>query len=420
MLRPGGRRVLALVSGALGVALVTAAAAVGLVLASPGAGTGAGTRLWVDGASRSCSDGRSRQEATSAATPWCSVARAAGAVVAGDTVQVLPGTYAGTVRVASSGRPAAPIRFVAPRGGVTLDARGAPAAVVLASVTDVALEGFAVRGARVQGVVVAEAQRIALGGLVVSGNGGPGVQIRQSATVAVTRSRIERNGGTGIFESTGSRGGRYVENEILGNGIDGQPYNGDGLQIGGTGAHVTGNTVRGNGDPGPFEHGIYTAATARHVLIEANVVADNAGSNVKAAGAGGVVRANRLEGGRLGLVLSDNETPAAVHDNLIVGPHRHGVFLTTDRGPARARLWNNTVEVTAPSSWSGDGSGIFVTSAALLDLRGNVVSYAGREGAAGSALHVPDDAQVQGSPRTATGSRPSSPAGGTWSGTATA
>jgi hypothetical protein len=380
--------------------LLVAASALLLLAGALGAGTAPGSAdggpdLWVDGASATCSDGFGRQQAVSPETPWCSVARAAGVAVAGDIVRILPATYVGTVRPAFSGTPGAPIRYVAPLGGVTIDGGGASASVKVVSVTDVAFEGIGITGATVQGVWAYQAQRITLDGLTVRGNGGPGIQLRESASVAVSRSRIEGNGGAGIFESTGSSGGRYVDNQILGNGIDGQPYNGDGLQLGGAGALVAGNTVVGNGDAGPFEHGIYAAASARDVLIEGNVVNGNAGSNVKAAGAGVVVRYNRLEGGRLGLVLSDNETPVTASYNLIFGSYQHGIFLTVDKGPARARLWNNTVVVTSRNAPSGDASAIFVRAAAQLDLRNNIVSYANRDNA-GSALYVLDDAQLQG------------------------
>ena len=367
----------------------------GLGLAPAAGAVEAGTDLWVDAASASCSDSFTRQQAGVPQSPWCSVARAAGAALAGDTVRILPGTYVGSVRPASSGTPTAPIRFVAPQGGVTIDAGGASAAVKLVAVTDIAFEGISVTGAAVQGVWASAAQRLLLADLLVSGNGGPGIQIKESSAVTVSRSRIRGNRGAGIFESTGSADGRYVDNEITGNGIDGQPYNGDGMQIGGTGALVAGNTVVGNGDPGPFEHGIYVAPSAQRVVVEANVVHANAGSNVKAAGSGGVVRYNRLEGGRLGLVLSDNATAVSAYYNLIFGGYQHAVFLTTDKGPARARLWNNTIVVTSRNAPTGDASAIFVKAAAELDLRNNVISYANADNL-GSALYVLDSTQLQG------------------------
>ena len=372
-----------------GLVAVTAAVAPG-----PAAGETA-TTLWVDSGDPSCSDAYTRQEASSAQTPWCSVVRAAVVAGVGDTVWIRPGTYVGTVRPTSSGTPDAPVRYVASEGGVTLDAGGASAAVKLVSVSDVVMEGVAITGASVQGVWAYGAQRILLDGLAVSGNGGPGVQVRESSAVTVSRSRITGNGGAGIFETSGSAENRYVSNEITGNGINGDPYNGDGMQIAGAATYIAGNTIVANGDPGPYEHGIYTAAVATDFLIENNVVSNNAGSNIKAAGSNGVVRYNRLEGGRLGLVLSDNATPVTAYYNLLFGPYQHGVFVTTGTTPARARLWNNTIVVTSRNAATGDASAIFVKAADSLDLHNNLVSYANPDNA-GSALYVLDARQLKG------------------------
>ena len=148
-------------------------------------------------------------------------------------------------------------------GGVTIDAVGDSAAIRVVSVSDVSFEGMAVTGATTQGVWVYAAQRVGLYRLSVRGNGGPGIQIRESQAVVVTRSAIAGNGGAGIFETTGSSDGQYLPNHISGNGINGAPYSGDGIQLGGIRADVAGNTIVGNGDPGPYEHGIYAAAIAR-------------------------------------------------------------------------------------------------------------------------------------------------------------
>lgn len=373
------------------VALAMAGSAVVVLEPAPGRAAG---ELWVDGSDPACSDGRTRLEAESAATPWCSVARAATEAGPGDTVRIRPGTYVGTVRPARSGTPGAPVRYVADGGGVTLDGGGASATVKVVSVSDVSFEGMAVTGGAVQGLWLYGAPRVALRGLTVTGNGGPGVQVRESSGVTVEGSRIAGNGGAGIFESAGSSGNRYVGNEVSANGVNGDPYNGDGLQLAGAGTYVAGNTIVGNGDPGPYEHGIYVAAVATDVVVEGNTVSGNAGSNIKAAGTG-VVRYNRLEGGRLGLVLSDNPAPVTAYYNVVYGPYQHGVFLTTGTTPARARLWNNTVVVTARNAPSGDASAVFVNAAAQLDLRNNLMVYAHADNA-GSAVHVVDKARLQG------------------------
>ena len=161
------------------------------------------------------------------------------------------------------------------------------------------------------------------------------------------------------------------------------------------GAYIAGNTIVGNGDPGPFEHGIYTGPSSRDFLIEGNVISRNAGSNVKAAGSNGTIRYNRLEEGRLGLVLSDNASPVVAYYNLIFGKYQHAVFLTVGSTAAQARLWNNTIVVTARNGDSGDASAVFVKAADLVDMRNNLVSYTNADNA-GIAVNVPDASSVKG------------------------
>lgn len=369
------------------VGLLSVAVAFGAVVGEKAIGD-VGAELWVDGRSASCSDGYSRLQAGSSDTPWCSVVRAAVAATAGDTVHIRPARYLGTVR------PGSGTTFVAESEGVTVDAAGAQAAIKLSSVSDVTIQGVAVTGAVVQGIWASGVQRVTLDRLQVSGNGGPGIQILNSSATTITHSKITGNGGAGVFEGTGTSGGIYLSNEITSNGLNGEPYNGDGIQIGGVGAYIAGNTILANGDPGPFEHGIYTGPSSRDFLIEGNVVGRNAGSNIKAAGSSGTIRYNRLEEGRLGLVFSDNAAPVVAYYNLIFGKYQHAVFVTNGNTAAQARLWNNTIVVTARNGDSGDASAVFVKAADLLDLRNNVVSYANPDNA-GSAVNVPDASQVK-------------------------
>ena len=370
----------------LGV-FVSVLLAVGAGLASQAAGE-PGADLWVDGGNAVCSDGYTRLQAASPETPWCSIVRAGAATTAGDIVRVRPARYVGSVRLSSG------TTLVATADGVTVDAAGAPAAVKLSSVADVTIEGIAVTGAAVQGIWATEVQRVLFSRLVVSGNGGAGIQVLNASGVTVTHSLITGNGGAGIFEGSGTSSGVYVSNDISGNGINGEPYNGDGIQAGGVGAYIARNTIVGNGDPGPYEHGIYTGPSSRDFVIEDNVVSRNAGSNIKAAGSSGTIRYNRIEDGRLGLVLSDNAAPVVAYYNLIFGRYQHAVFLTVGTTSAQARLWNNTIVVTARDGTTGDASAVFVKAADLLDMRNNIVAYTNADNA-GSAVNVPSAAQVK-------------------------
>ena len=82
-----------------------------------------------------------------------------------------------------------------------------------------------------------------------------------------------------------------------------------------------------------------------------------------------------------------------VQYNLIQGRFQHGVLITTGHAPARARLWNNTVQQTGRSTRSGNASAVFVASAAALELRNNLLAYTNAD-ALGTALMVNDPSRL--------------------------
>ena len=329
--------------------------------------------LWVDQSNPGCSDSITRDQVT-VATPWCSLVAAAVGARAGDTVRIRPGAYLGTVQPAASGSPSEPIRYLADNPGVTLDAAGATVGLKISGVSALAFDGIAITGAASQGVYMNSASAVTLSHLVVSGNGGHGIQLRASA-VTVSDSAISGNGLAGICELQGSSANVYRGNLITANGKDGNPYSGDGMLLSGAGATVIGNTITDNGDPGPYEHGIYASSTASGYLIESNTLSANAASSIKAAGADGTIRYNRMSDSRFGLVFSDNSSPVSAYYNLIEGLFQHAVFFTTGTTAAKARLWNNTIVQAGRLTTSGDASAVFVNSAALADFRNNLICY---------------------------------------------
>jgi Right handed beta helix region len=355
------------------------------VLAHPA--SAAPLELWVNKANPGCSDTLTREQVTQA-TPWCTVRAAASAARAGDTVRVMPGTYWGTVRPAASGSASAPIRYLAPLRGVTIDAAGAAVGLKVIGVSWVSFQGFAVTGAAGQGVYVDNSTDVTLTELIASGNGTHGIQVR-GRSLTLSDSTITGNGMAGISELSGSEGNLYEGNTISGNGKDGNPYNGDGIQLNGAGATVRGNTISDNGDPGIYEHGIYASASSSGYVIESNTLRGNAASDIKAAGSNGIVRYNRLGDSRLGLVFSDNGQPVSAYYNLIVGEFQHAVFFTTGTSAAQARLWNNTIVQTGRLTSSGDASAVFINAATLADLRNDLICYTNPDNF-GVALSVRD------------------------------
>jgi Right handed beta helix region len=343
--------------------------------------------LWVDQANSSCTNALAREQ-VSRATPWCTLQRAAEASRAGDTVRVMPGRFQGTIRPAASGTASAPIRFVTTSGAVVIDAAGAAVGLKIVGVSWISFQGFTVTGAASQGVYVDDASGVTLTRLDVSGNGSYGIQARASA-LRISGSSISGNGMGGISELSGSVGNVYESNTIRENGRDGRIYNGDGIQLNGTGATVRNSTICDNGDLGHFEHGIYAGRSSSGYLIESNTLEGNAASNVKAAGSGGTVRYNRLADSRLGLVFSDNGEPVSAYYNLIAGRFQHAVFFTSGARAARAELWDNTIVQTGRFGSTGDMSAVFINAAGLADIRNNLICYAGRDGR-GVALYLKD------------------------------
>ena len=348
--------------------------------------------LWVDGGRSGCSDGLTAAAVSTSATTWCTLSRAAAQARPGDTVHVLAATYRGTVRFDTSGTLAAPIRVVAAEPGVIVDAGGASEALKLMDVSDVQVSGLRVTGGATQGIWVQGGARVGFEDLDVVSNPGAGIAVKGASQLTLQASTVASNGSAGVLELAGTSQARYVDNVILNNGQGSAVYNGDGIQLDGSGAVVSGNVITSNGS-GAFEHGIYTGASSAGWTIERNTFADNAGANVKAAGGPGLVARNRMTNGLYGLILSDNAVPVTVEHNVISGRAQHLVFLTAGPAPAQARLWENTVVQTGRSTTSGDASAVFVNAAAFLELRDNLLSYSGAD-SLGVALWVNDPSRL--------------------------
>jgi parallel beta helix pectate lyase-like protein len=345
--------------------------------------------LWVDGANPACRDTQAR--VLDPARPYCTVARAAALVLTGDTVRIAPGRYAGVVRPAQGGTPLTPVRFVADAPGVVLDGAGAANTVRLIGTGDVRFEGLDITGGANQGVWVEAADRVVLDHVRVRANAGAGVQVKSGSGTIVTASTLEGNARAGLLELAGGRSTTVIDSVVTGNGRDGLAYNGDGLQLGGSGEEVARSDISGNGDS-QYEHGIYTAAGASGYRLHDNRLAGNSGANIKAAGTGQIA-GNRIVDGRWGLVLSDNPDRVAVVQNVIGGTAQHLVFLTSGTTPARALLWQNTIAQRGRSTTTGDASAIFAVAAADLELRNNLVAYTGSD-AAGVSIALNDLTRV--------------------------
>jgi len=182
----------------------------------------------------------------------------------------------------------------------------------------------------------------------------------------------------GIQELAGTRYSRIAGNRISGNGKARSSFNGDGVQLNGHGARVTGNVITGNGTNPTWEHGIYASARASGYLIEHNRLRSNAGANIKAQGSG-TVRYNTMGGSRLAMYVSVNSgTGVSVFYNVAKGAYADAVVVGSG---GRARLWNNTL-VNTSTTVKAQPTALLVSNAQVLDLRNNLLVTAGSDGRA--------------------------------------
>jgi hypothetical protein len=347
------------------------------------AGSARADDLYVDPANPVCSDAGG---SGSSAAPWCSPLPATRLARPGDVVHLAPATYPGQVRPSTSGSPGRPIVYLG-EGAVTIAPADGSVGVMLINVHDLVVRGIAVRANANQGVAIDNAQNVTLDRDRVTNRGGVGVWIKHGTAVTVSRCTLADSARAGLFDSEFAAGTTLSDSTITGNGIDGQQFGGDGVELNGADEIARGNTIWGNGDGVGFEHGIYVGATATRYTITSSYIAGNAGADIKAAGGPGVIAYNVLMSGFAGLVFSDNPAFVTAEYNLVQGRFQHGIFLTTGATPARARLLNNTVQQTGRWTTSGDASAVFVASAAQLVLRNNLLSYTNPD-ALGSALFV--------------------------------
>ncbi len=169
---PGGRpgqRLARLAAAAAGPVLGSALVVVlgsALVVAGAVAAPAASATLYVDRSSPSCSG----SGPGSATAPYCSIARAAAAATAGQTVLVRPGSYPESVTVGHSGTAAAPI-VLRSLGGVTV--RGGSHGFTVSSRSWVTVQGFTVTGTAGAGIYVKGSSHVAIVGNHVTRSGRP-------------------------------------------------------------------------------------------------------------------------------------------------------------------------------------------------------------------------------------------------------
>ncbi|MER5641506.1 PKD domain-containing protein [Kitasatospora sp. NPDC002227] len=243
----------------------------GVVLgtAVPGLAVADAATLYVDSTNPRCTDSGAGAGGPSA--PFCTIQAAADAVQAGQTVEVVHGSYPEKVTVTHSGEPGKPVTF---RTGVLptvsqpvvgqKDGVHADHGFVLASVHDIVISGFTVTPTA-EPFVLTGTSRVTLESNRVRATGGatPAVRIGGGADATTLSRNFLFDGPNAVVVEGGATG-----TTVTGNVVDSR-NGGGGVRItDSTGTVVTGNTVSTLCAPG-----IALLGDSSKSVIENNVVA---------------------------------------------------------------------------------------------------------------------------------------------------
>jgi len=182
-----------------------------------------GSTYYVDKTNASCSD---TGAGTTAALPFCTISKGASVAVAGDTVQVLAGSYAETVGVPTSGSSGLPITYSA-ASGVTMSGNGSTSsgsAFRISSKSYITITGFTITDTADRGIYVSGSNNITLSnnhvsysGTPVSGSTRAGIYISSTTNSTLSGNTTHHNSSHGIQLANGSNNNLVSNNLAFAN-----------------------------------------------------------------------------------------------------------------------------------------------------------------------------------------------------------
>ena len=166
--------------------------------------------------------GNDDAEGTSVAAPWRTLARALGALKAGQTLYILPGTWTEPVAIrdlADAGTPT--ILRAHGKGMAVLDAAGKrESGIEIAGCRNLRIEGLRIRGATRQGVSVRDSAALVLNENEIIDNAGDGIRIEGNSPAArVTQNTIAFNAGAGLRADSAAVALEVTGNILRGNAV---------------------------------------------------------------------------------------------------------------------------------------------------------------------------------------------------------
>ena len=259
---PGKRLRAASWSGLFGAVLVAG-------MLAGGTAAYASTTWVVDNTNSNCSDTGSGMSSQ----PFCTIAAAAKKAVAGDTVVVNAGTYAGTsVNPVNSGTAGSPITFTA-NPGVTIN--GGTRAFALSSRNYITIRGFTITGTSSYGISASGGSNVTITGNTESFAGTPitapamGIYLSNLNGGLVQGNITHDNSAHGIYLTGTTTGVTVLGNTSYHNAYQYQ-RNANGVDDIAPGNSIIGNVTYANEDSGI---NIYTGGN--NALVSGNVTYDN-------------------------------------------------------------------------------------------------------------------------------------------------
>jgi parallel beta-helix repeat protein len=309
-------------------ALVTAGAALTMLFVSSPLALADGSILYVDRSNPSCSN----TGPGTATQPFCTIGAGASRAIAGQTVQVAPGTYSEVVNVSTSGTSTAPIVFTA-APGATVTLSGQANGFIISGKSWITVAGFAVTHTTSYGISVGDSSHITLASNHVSYSGQPvsgmtasGIRLTNVTDSLVSGNTSDHNSDHGIYLTNGS-----TRNEVRGNSTF---NNAEGYQRAAAGIRLyssPGNTVDANITHDNEDSGIECYTGSNNTLLYNNVTYKNGDHGIDNFQTTGqrviansvyknVTAGINVEGSSTGATLANNISV----DNGIASPRTHG------------------------------------------------------------------------------------------------
>ncbi|HEY3351608.1 MAG TPA: right-handed parallel beta-helix repeat-containing protein, partial [Polyangia bacterium] len=246
----------------------------------------------------------------SAATPWATLQHAADTVVAGDTVIVRAGGYAGFDLDGRSGTQAAPITFHGEAGAAITSDNARTDGINVENASWIVIEGFTVNNRTRAGIRGAVCQHVTFRHNTTDSNGVWGIFTGHCDDLLIEDNVTSRSGTQhGIYVSNSAKRYTVRRNHVWGNGGCGIHNNGD-VSQGGDGVNA-------------------------NALIEGNVIHDNG----TLGGSG---------------INCDGIQDSVIRNNLLYANHASGISLyQIDGGDASKRnlVVNNTILEASDARW---------------------------------------------------------------------